>query len=156
MMKRLIAECAAIVFLAAAAGIGVNLFHPDGFVFVKKKETQSKIVRIDTRETLIKHSSGKAVFADARETGHFARGHIEGAVSVPAFPDAVRSEMIRRSFDRINAPAELVVYCGSGSCSAAETVARAIAQLGYSRHIYLYEDGFDEWTAKGLPTGAGE
>ena len=155
-MRRLVAECAAIVILAAAAGIGANLVHPDGFVFMKKKEAASNIVRIDTREALIKHSSGKAVFVDAREIEQFTRGHIAGAVSIPAFPDAVRSEMIRRSFDRINAPLELVVYCGSGSCSAAETAAGAISSLGYSRHIYLYKDGFDEWSAKGHPAEAGE
>mgnify|MGYP003593531066 CR=1 FL=1 len=156
MRKRLISECAIIVILASAAGFGANLFHPDGFVFVKKKSSSSAVVRIDTREALIKHSSGKALFLDARERTAFERGHIAGALSLPAFPDAVRQEMTRRHFLRINSPVELVVYCEASSCGAAELLAESITGKGYTRHIYLLKDGFEAWQSKGNPTGEGQ
>ena len=155
-MKRLVAECAMIVILAAAAGFAANLLHPDGFAFVKKKTASSPVVRIDTREALIKHSSGSALFLDARESAAFERGHIAGALSLPAFPDAVRQEMMRRHFQRINAQVELVVYCEASSCGAAELLAESIIRKGYSRHIYLMKDGFEAWQSKGNPAGAGK
>jgi rhodanese-related sulfurtransferase len=155
-MKKLIIECSIIMILAAAGGFTVNLFHPDGFVFVTKKTAASSIVRIDTRESMIKFETGKALFLDARESEKFITAHIAGAASVPAWPDAVRDTMIRRNFDRINSPVELVIYCASASCDAAQSLAEKIAAMGYSRHIYLYKDGFETWAAKGNPTGAGE
>ena len=155
-MKRLIAECSVIVVLAAIAGFGANLLHPDGFVLVKKKSAASKIVRIDTREAFIKHASGKALFLDAREHEAFTAGHIAGALSVPAFPEAARHAMIRRNFAAINSQVELVIYCEASSCNAAESLAQTIASLGYSRHIYLYGDGFETWEKAGNPAGAGE
>lgn len=155
-MKKLMTECGIIIVLAAAAGFTVNLFHPDGFVFVKKKTAASSIVRIDTKECMIKHETGRALFLDARESEKFIAGHIAGALSVPAWPDAVRDAMIRRNFDRINSPVELVIYCASASCDAAQALGEKIAALGYSRHIYIYKDGFETWASKGSPTGAGE
>lgn len=107
---------------------------------------------------------GQALFVDSRSTQDFVSGHVPGALSVPL--DEVKEaaggrggkeapgslDQILRSFspDRT-----LVVYCEGGDCQTSIALARLLHDMGF-RDIRVFEGGWAEWSAAGMPVEAGQ
>jgi rhodanese-related sulfurtransferase len=89
----------------------------------------------------------EAVFVDAREGSVYSAGHIKGAVSLPVGEFESRLKTFRST-----APldSQLVIYCSGYGCHDSKSLGERLLADGY-RRILLYEGGYPEWKAAGLP-----
>ncbi len=116
-----------------------------GIRFIALQETQDLL------------ESGEALFIDSRASREFAAGHIPGALSLPleemkgsgGSEEEARKSLSPRllSFSRDKT---LVIYCEGGDCQTSLALARLIHDLGF-QDIRVFEGGWAEWSALGLP-----
>ncbi|MEM0983959.1 MAG: rhodanese-like domain-containing protein [Planctomycetota bacterium] len=95
-------------------------------------------------------------FLDARRQEDFERGHIPGALSMPASRVA-SGEGVFALIDAGAADTDLlVIYCTGGDCDASENTAALLERGGFTNFAIL-EPGFSEWQGAGMPveTGSG-
>jgi len=92
-----------------------------------------------------------AEFVDARNADEYAAGAIPGAFSIP--PDAFAGGAIPEVLNFMAREKKVVVYCGGGSCDASMLVALRLQGMGF-RDVVVFKDGYNGWTAAGLPTTA--
>ena len=95
---------------------------------ISRQDLQAKINRHD------KFSLVETLAAD-----HFRQGHLPGAINLP--PDQVHDHASRVLPDK---GAEIVVYCGSASCTASEKAAEELQRQGYSR-VLRFVGGKQDW-----------
>lgn len=81
-----------------------------------------------------------AVLVDARGAEGFGKGHIAGAINVPAGDDAAFAALPADKATR------LIFYCGGPACSASTHAAEKAKALGYT-NIAEYKGGYPEWSA---------
>jgi len=74
-------------------------------------------------------------------------GHIPGAINLPSF------EAFPPPPDVVDAPGDVVVYCGSGV--TATTVLLSLAAAG-REDARLYPGSWSEWSRRGLPVATGD
>ncbi|MBN8531700.1 MAG: rhodanese-like domain-containing protein [Alphaproteobacteria bacterium] len=85
----------------------------------------------------------KAIVVDSRSAEDYAKGHIDGAVNLPA--DKVDADTLKAvSADK---KAALVFYCGNVKCPASAKSAEKAHGLGYT-NVHKYPGGYEEWTEK--------
>lgn len=102
--------------------------------------------------------SGRALFIDSRTGQDFAAGHIPGALSIPLdeikkgeeSAEGERGKSSSQKFLSLARNKTLVVYCEGGDCQTSLALARLIHDLGF-RDIRVFEGGWAEWRALGLP-----
>ncbi len=97
--------------------------------------------------------AGAALVVDAREPVEFAQGHIPGAVNIP-YDQAVRHPDRLESLDPREAP--IIVYCSGGTCEASRMLAEMLVRDFKRPRVLVYEAGFPEWVAAGMPVARGE
>lgn len=88
-------------------------------------------------------TDGGVVLVDARPRVAYDAGTIDGAVSLPAGSELAEAAAI---LERIPKHTNIVVFCGSASCSYAEQVARFLAINDYSQ-VCVYPGGYSDWVA---------
>ncbi len=91
------------------------------------------------------------VLVDARSTQSFAKGHIPGAISLPA--DEVWEQQAKLA-ELVRARAVLV-YCDDPRCDAAERLADQLLAHG-CQAIAIYHAGIRGWIEAGRPVTRGE
>jgi rhodanese-related sulfurtransferase len=154
-LRSIIKQAFVIVIFSFLAGLAVNVFHPRGYVMVgSSRMKEKKIVYITADEAKIKHDGGAALFVDSRSPGEYNGGHADGAVNIPSHPASIMMRGIEENMSLINGPRELVIYCSAHACDSSDVLAGEIAGLGYSRHIYIIEKGFPEWSDSGYPVSS--
>lgn len=84
-----------------------------------------------------------ALVVDVRDMGDFKKGHIVGAVNIPASKLEDHKNRLPEEYDR-----PLVICCGTGL--SAPQVASRLAKLGY-RRLFILRGGMPSWTEAGLP-----
>jgi rhodanese-related sulfurtransferase len=99
-------------------------------------------------------AQGLNIFVDARDDEHFAEGHIPGALQ--CFPYEAK-----RCLDRVKAAADgadkVIVYCEGGDCEDSIFMCRELTEAGVpTEAVFLFEGGWKEWSARGLPTEGGK
>ncbi len=96
-----------------------------------------------------KLTAGLHVFVDARDQGLFDSGRIPGAVLV----DHYRSDRYLPDALNILLPAErVIVYCHGGDCEDSIFLSHTLIENGIEPdHIYVFEGGYEEWEAQGMP-----
>ena len=147
--KQLIKDIIIITVIAVAAGFGINMVHPRGFVLVSKADFAGKrIVSISSQEAKIKYDSRSALFIDAREKEEYDSSHIPGAVNIPV--DSGVFSRHGRELSLSDRPVEIVIYCDGASCGASGVLAKKILDLT-TGHIYVLEKGFPDWASRGFP-----
>jgi rhodanese-related sulfurtransferase len=101
-------------------------------------------VRKITYEQLmrLKKSGEPFTLIDVLAPESYAKGHIEGAISLPV--DAITKAGARAQFPK---GARLVTYCASFQCAASTAGARKFSDLGYE--VLDYKGGLQEWEEKG-------
>ncbi|RMH28019.1 MAG: rhodanese-like domain-containing protein [Planctomycetota bacterium] len=103
---------------------------------------------ITLREAFALFQDG-AFFLDARYQSEFERGHIEGAIWMPA-SRVVTSEG-QEELNFIPPGGIVVIYCTGGDCDASENTAIRIEQLQYDFDIRILGKGYEDWANAGLP-----
>lgn len=90
------------------------------------------------------------VLLDVRSAEAFARGHVEGAVSLPL------PAITERALAAYPADALLITYCAGPHCNGADKAAARIARLG--RRVKKMLGGVTGWLDEGhdLVAGSGE
>jgi rhodanese-related sulfurtransferase len=97
--------------------------------------------------------SKSAFILDARPAPFFAQGHIPGALNL-ARDNFARD--YRRLSSALKAAGDkpIIVYCSGGACHDSRLVANALLTLGFS-NVSVFTDGWEEWSAAGLPVSTG-
>jgi rhodanese-related sulfurtransferase len=90
------------------------------------------------------------VLVDALTEDMFHESHLPGAINIPY--DHVKQFAKKSLPDK---DAEIVVYCASPACDAAEKTALALEQMGY-RDVRHYQGGKKDWHDAGLPLEVAE
>ena len=109
-----------------------------------KKKEEAKPVAPVVEKTIdeVEAALGKAIIVDARGSGDEA---IKGAIFLGA--QAEDKEIHEKLKDKT---AEIIVYCGSVSCPASNTLAYRLIELGYT-NVAHYAGGIKEWTENSKP-----
>ncbi len=86
------------------------------------------------------------VIVDARKRSDFAKGHIDGAVSLPD------TETTPESLAAVvpNKDTPVLFYCNGVKCGRSVTSAKLAIKWGY-RKVYWFRGGVEEWMEKGYP-----
>jgi len=101
------------------------------------------ISRDDLKAKLERRERFRLVEAQPEEK--FQQGHLPRAIDLP--PDQIKQLAPQALPDRNE---EIVVYCGSSSCTASDTAARELEAQGYT-NVRRYVGGKKDWTDAGLP-----
>ncbi len=151
---QIIKESVVIVFIASLIGFIVNIYHPRGYTFVSTSILKNKqVVMINSEEGKIKMDNGQAVFIDTRTTDEYNKHHILNAIHIPATPISQTVMRIKENSDLLQSPRELVIYCDGSSCGSSTILAKRLIDMGYSKHLYILEQGIPEWIKKNFPMG---
>lgn len=86
------------------------------------------------------------VLVEALPPPSYRDKHLPKAINLP--PIQVRELAPKRLPDR---SAEIVVYCASPTCHAAENTARELTAMGYT-NVKEFPGGKEEWIDAGFPT----
>lgn len=133
-------------------GIPTSPFAPSGSSELTCSEDQAQKrqpaeIATDVARNL--YASSQAVFVDVRPGPDFAKGHIRGALNVPA------DEMDER-WNSLPKDKTLVLYESGGSpgdaCAQSKAAGRILFDhgLGFSM-VRVYKEGFTAWEKAGLP-----
>lgn len=153
-MKKMAAQAAFILVMAAVAAVAVNFGLIERFVrgeFSRsffEKDQYPAIRLIGTVEASDLFSvPGAAVFIDARSRSDFDKGHVPGALNVP---HAAASTDVPSEALVLPRSAVLVVYCEGGDCGSSLNLARILSEIGFG-DIRVVTGGWTEWVKGGLP-----
>ena len=109
---------------------------------------------VDSLQALKAFRDG-ALFVDARMTDHYVEGHVQGALSIPVWETAIKEErMAKLPFDIGDPNRVVIAYCNGGDCEDSHSIAAEIRARGYA-NVYVYKDGWPDWSSKGRPSKTG-
>ncbi|WP_306533623.1 rhodanese-like domain-containing protein [Geobacter sp.] len=164
-VKRLAAEMAAIVLIAAAIGIAFN--HRLLLEVFRGQESQAPAAAATATPSTpaaaatplplglmqVKElvDTGEAIIIDARDRETFRKGHIRGAVSLPL---GEAEGLISPFAERTPKDRLLVVYCGGYDCHDSRLLGEKLLAAGFGQ-VFIYEGGFPEWRDAGHPVAMG-
>jgi rhodanese-related sulfurtransferase len=89
----------------------------------------------DIREHVRNNS---AVIIDARSAEDFARGHVRGAINVPASQKESAAAQVKRN---VATDQLIIIYCGSPQCPAGESVYEYLLSQGYT-NMRVFKPGW--------------
>lgn len=146
-----------IVSSSIILGIIFNIFSTDGIPFIRSpivvksvelglnNNDSEAINGLNLAQVIELHSSGKAIFIDARDQWEYSDGHIPGSINIPEFSFTIDN----KSLQTIEKNALIVVYCDGDECDISKRLAKKIIGLGYT-NSYVYLGGFKEWKESNL------
>jgi len=145
----------AIVILSLILGVAVNFpllrrFASGEFrasFLDARKYTGIRFITLAETEDLFarkRQGAAELLFIDSRSRQDYAAGHIPGALSLPL--DTVQGSGLL-DFPGIQT---LVIYCEGGDCQTSLSLAKILHDRGYY-DIRIFEGGWEEWRAVGLP-----
>ncbi|MDD5224461.1 MAG: rhodanese-like domain-containing protein [bacterium] len=155
-------KAAAIVIMAAIAGLLFNLVNPraipyfsskpyDVIVSCPQEEKAPGIKRITGRELNEMRVAG-VIIVDSRPVSEYLQGHIPGAISLPydplACPDPKIVEMMKGG-------EQVVVVYGGTSPDEGVALAQLLHHQGVPMVAHL-EGGFPAWVQAGMTVKKGE
>lgn len=124
------------------------IYHPPASVTLSGGEARLA----DVAEAYDIFQKGAGVFIDARSRDHYKKGHIKGALSLPAYDIDSSLESVLS----VLSPEKLVVtYCSGVECDESHKVAEILMQLGY-QNIMIFATGFPAWQTAGYPVETGD
>jgi len=97
---------------------------------------------IDTAELLRRMEKDCITIIDARPLDEYQAGHIPNALSITA-------DTLKDFLDLLPADCEVVAYCRASYCLFSDEVALMLRERGFN--VSVYEEGFPQWRANGLP-----
>ena len=141
-------ESLAVLAGASALACGWNAVSPKGIPFTRAMDEKALDPRYLTpEETKDRFEAGRSIFVDARKGEEFAKGHIEGALNLPAEEFA---EWYAKLAPRLPREVEIVAYCGGRDCAMSRELADRLREAGYAQ-VRIFRGGWEVWKAKGWP-----
>ncbi len=152
-MKRIILEATFLILLSTLLGIGsaglrrppVPMRLPDQF-FVP--ESGARLILLQDGIDMME--KGGFLFVDVRPVDLFIRGHIPGALSIPA---ENYTELAVGAADWLHG-VPLVLYGSSANVNEADNLAGILMEEGFGPVSILVE-GYEAWVEAGLSVGTG-
>lgn len=104
---------------------------------MSKKITRDELMRMISSGTKFK-------LVDVLDRSHFAKEHIQGAISLPVNEIEKKASKILKKEDSI------VVYCASFDCQASTMAAEKLLSMGY-KNVLDYKGGLKDYKEANLP-----
>lgn len=148
----------ALVFLSVVAALAINSLRADRLPLVGDFSVAGRIttatgermdINLDEAKALL-HSQA-AVFIDARSAEEYARGHIQGARSLPWHEVELRFLGITEDLE-MHTP--IVTYCDGENCELSHNLALFLREAGFTNTRVLV-NGWSIWQQAGLPVESG-
>jgi rhodanese-related sulfurtransferase len=144
--RRLAAETCGLLAAATALALAVNAFSPRSLTLTRPLTLRELDPRyITAEESKARFDGGQTVFVDARRADHFARGHVAGALNLPAEEFFTRYVALANWLPR---EADIVVYCMGRGCYESRLLADKLGSVGYKR-LWVFRDGWKTWQERG-------
>jgi rhodanese-related sulfurtransferase/uncharacterized membrane protein YphA (DoxX/SURF4 family) len=144
----------ALVILSVAAALTVNALRVDrlplaGDFSVSARMTTAAGERMDIslEEAQKLFSAHAAVFIDARSAEDYAKGHIQGALSLPWHDVDLDFLNVTQNLDM---QAQIVTYCDGETCELSHDLALFLRDAGFLNTRVLI-NGWTLWQHAGLP-----
>lgn len=164
-VKRLAAEMAAIVLIAAVIGIawnhrilldvlrGEGVQAPQASATTPQAPTTAAAAPLPLGLMQVKElfDTGEAIIIDARDRETYRKGHIKGAISLPV---GEAEGLIPPFAERTPKDKLLVMYCGGYDCHDSRLLGEKLLAAGFGQ-VFVYEGGFPEWQDAGHPVAKG-
>jgi rhodanese-related sulfurtransferase len=155
-------KAAAIVIMAAIAGLLFNLVNPraipyfspklyDIYVSCPMEEKAPGIKRISSRELNDLRVAG-VIIVDSRPASEYLQGHIPGAISLPYDPVACPDP---KTVETIKAGEQMAVVYGGTLHEEGVALAQELFRQGVPMVAHL-EGGFPAWAQAGMTVKKGE
>jgi rhodanese-related sulfurtransferase len=152
---RLLIEAGLIFLIALALSIATNAIRPDGLSLkgdwskeaIEKKTLGDDISSIALDEAHRAFENGEAFFIDARSRGEYLKGHIKGALNLPAMEANSRAREIEGLLPR---DAQIITYCDGVDCPLSSELARFLKGMGYN-NVRVLVNGWSIWRDAGYP-----
>lgn len=109
-------------------------------------EERASLETIDAGELLQRLQDGSIIILDARPRDEYIAGHIPSALSIPL-------DQLESYLEDLPDSYEIVAYCRTSYCLLSDEVALFLRDKGCS--VRVFQDGFPEWRADGLPVEKG-
>jgi len=156
--RKLFVRALLLVAAAAAAGIafnlagGIPLVAPPRVILPDESRGEElpdqdglHMVGLEAARRFIDEGLGTVV--DARSPEQYAAGHLPGAIDCHAYELEV---YLPKLLELAPLDRPLLLYCNGEDCEDSRFLAQTLDELGY-RRLYIYEGGFSQWSALGLP-----
>ncbi|PKN41686.1 MAG: hypothetical protein CVU60_09870 [Deltaproteobacteria bacterium HGW-Deltaproteobacteria-18] len=145
------------IILAISIGLALafNATRPDRLPLVHDPEIAAQAAaqrgEISLADAILLFESGEAVFADARDAGEYALGHIDGALSL----DPLMFEQDFPSLqEQLEGATTIVTYCDGEFCELSRELAEQLKGMGL-QNVRVLKNGWTLWRDQGLPTATG-
>jgi rhodanese-related sulfurtransferase len=102
-----------------------------------RQDTRHDITLDQIREHL---KNNTAVIVDARSPETFARGHLRGAINVPAGQIAT---FVPQIVNNVSEDELIVIYCASSTCGSGDMVCEYLAEHRYT-NLRVYKPGWEQ------------
>lgn len=157
LLQKILIRAFLIISLSSAAGLVFNLVSPGKIPYIYRQHHlvtlsagQARIIKVAEAYDLFEKK--EAVFIDARSADHYRRGHIKGALSLPAYEaDSYLDSVV----SKVSPEKTVVAYCSGEECDESHKVADILMQIGY-RNIIIFSSGFQAWQRAGFPVETGQ
>jgi rhodanese-related sulfurtransferase len=151
-------QLAAILGAAVAIGLLTNQLRPDRLPLIAAWSPNVRMtlpsgdnLMIPLQEAEDLFLNQTALFLDARPRDLYARGHIQGARSLPWDEfDTASAGLI----DAVPKDTAIITYCDGEACGLSQQLAMALLDKGYAR-VRVLVDGWTLWQVNKLPIELG-
>jgi len=158
MLKKVLIQAPALIVLAGLIAVGVNQIRSDGIPLVSDWLAENRFVD-DAGDSLIislsdaktRFAANEILFLDARPRSEYARGHIQGALSLPWQEAENRFIEIAES---LSADKTIIAYCDGETCDLSHELALFLKEMGFA-DVRVLVNGWSVWLQAGLPTDEG-
>jgi len=110
--KKLVFEISAIILISFISGLFFNLISGNNISFIYQPLQIESGENISVEQAYELFKEKRALFLDARSFIEFKKGHIEGALSLPA---KSRQNNVEKVLKDIPKDRKLVTYCSGSS-----------------------------------------
>ena len=122
-----------------------------------EREAEQPIPGVDRIEdlstVLSAFNNGDATFVDARDAEDYARGHVAGAVLLPA--SELGPRLTERAFSHLPPDLPVIVYGQAPGCPVASRACRFLKEAGFVE-LRLFVPGWNVLKLSEVPRGSGE
>lgn len=153
-MIRSFRDAGILAIVGVVLGFSLHAIHPGGLDLSRVAELRAGrdpryLTLSDAMERMTR---GRSAVLDVRRHDQYIRGHIPGAVSLPARAFDSEFERVSRFLAKDQ---EIILYCDGPYCVLADSVLGHLQRLGYT-NVHVFEGGWLEWSKAGLQSEAGE
>jgi rhodanese-related sulfurtransferase len=152
--RQAIWQVPAITLAAGILALSVNILRPDSLpligdwsIVTRLTAVTGELLDISLPEAQKLFRDQATVFLDARSANDYARGHIQGARSLP-WQDV--NQFFVDVSENLQLETPIVTYCDGETCKLSHDLAVYLKDMGFM-NVRVLVNGWSIWQAAGLP-----